>query len=146
MRNTVANEASALESPREIPQDDEKVRAPSVLVVDDERLIRWSIGETLSALGLTMIEAGDAKSALDVFDADIDLVLLDLHLPDSNGLSVLARMRRIAPSTPVIIMTAFATPTTADDAAAYGAPVLPKPFELSDLAARVRGALADRIY
>jgi len=146
MRNILPNEAPLLENPRKIPRGVEKMRAPRVLVVDDERLVRWSIAETLGALGYAVIEAADAKSALDAFDEDVDVVLLDLHLPDCNDMSVLARMRRIAPATPVIVMTAFATPAALNEAAAHGAPILPKPFDLHDLAARVRQALSDCIY
>ena len=145
MRNILPNEPSIVESLREIPQGVETMRAPRVLVVDDERLVRWSIAETLGTLGYAVIEAADAKSALNIFDQDVDVVLLDLHLPDCNDLSVLACMRRIAPSTPVIMMTAFATPAAVSEAAVYGARVVPKPFDLHDLAARVGRALSDRI-
>jgi two-component system response regulator AtoC len=73
-------------------------------------------------------------------------VLLDLRLPDTDDLRVLARMREKAPATPVILMTAFATREIVEEAAALGAPVIAKPFELNDLAADVERALAGRVY
>src|SRR3954451_11927602 len=84
-----------------------------VLVVDDERLLRWAVAETLTAQGYEVSEAGDAKSALKALGTSrtsTDLVLLDLFLPDACDLRVLNLIRTVAPSVPVILMTAFATP------------------------------------
>src|SRR5436190_10895646 len=103
-----------------------KKPAPRVLVVDDERLVRWSVSEALRAHGLEPEEAGDARSAIAQFDESCDLVLLDLHLPDSQDLGVLSRIRHKAPSVPVIVMTAYATREIADAAAALGASLIPK--------------------
>jgi DNA-binding response OmpR family regulator len=146
MRNVARVEAPHDGLSQKIPFDIGKVRAPRVLVVDDERLVRWAIAETLGDLGYVVIEAADARTALEVFGDDVDLVLLDLHLPDCSDLSVLTRMRRTAPSTPVILMTAFATPAAISEASAYGTPVVAKPFDLADLAARVQRTLPDRLY
>jgi CheY-like chemotaxis protein len=59
---------------------------------------------------------------------------------------VLARMRLLAPETPLILMTAFATRAVVEGAAGYGVPVLRKPFDLADLAVRVEQALGGSIY
>ena len=60
-----------------------------VLVVDDEPLIRWSLGETLEQSGHAVVEAGDAESAFRAVSAGgpFDVVLLDYRLPDSNDLN-----------------------------------------------------------
>ena len=112
-----------------------------VLVVDDEPLIRWSIAETLGAAGHQVIEAQDAASALQAL-ADGPkpaLVLLDFRLPDSNDLGLLAEIRRIAPATTVIMMTAFGTPDITAGALQLGVSrVLSKPFNMHDLEAVVR--------
>jgi two-component system, NtrC family, response regulator AtoC len=116
-------------------------RCLRVLVVDDEPLIRWSIAETLGAAGHQVTEAQDAASALRALaDApDTDLVLLDFRLPDSNDLGLLAEIRRIAPATPVIMMTAFGTPDVTAGALKLGASkVLNKPFNMHDLEDLVR--------
>jgi DNA-binding NtrC family response regulator len=120
---------------------DTAARCLRVLVVDDEPLIRWSIAETLGAVGHQVIEAQDAASALRAL-ADApgpDLVLLDFRLPDSNDLGLLAEIRRIAPATPVIMMTAFGTPDVTAGALKLGASkVLNKPFNMHDLEGLVR--------
>ena len=117
------------------------VRCLRVLVVDDEPLIRWSIAETLGAAGHQVTEAQDAASALRALaDApDTDLVLLDFRLPDSNDLGLLAEIRRIVPTTPVVMMTAFGTPDMTAGAIKLGASrVLNKPFNMHDLEDLVR--------
>jgi two-component system, OmpR family, KDP operon response regulator KdpE len=141
MENVARKSSAAIEHLREIPQNAENVASRRVLVVDDEPLARWAIAETLAAIDCAVIEAGDAQSALHLVAEGADLVLLDLHLPDADDLSVLARMRLSVPETPIILMTAFPTSTTVEGAAAYGVPVLTKPFDLADLAARVEQAL-----
>lgn len=121
-----------------------------VLVVDDESLIRWSVAETLSAKGYEVAEAADAVSAVGGFSKPAtraDVVLLDVRLPDSNDLRVLATLRRLAPGTPVIVMTAYGTPELMKEALEMGAfTVISKPFEMNDLASLVEGALAARVH
>lgn len=73
---------------------------PTVLVVDDEQLIRWSLSERFTAEGCTIIEVGTAREALERFGANIDLVLLDYRLPDSDGLRVLKKMKVAQPDVP----------------------------------------------
>jgi two-component system, NtrC family, response regulator AtoC len=115
-----------------------KSAATRVLVVDDEPLVRWSVSETLAGHGCEVVEAGNGKSALDaVSDRSrrIDVVFLDLRLPDCDDLQLLARMRRVSPMTPIILMTAHGTPEIAADAVRLGAiAVVDKPFEIDDLA------------
>jgi DNA-binding NtrC family response regulator len=121
-----------------------KVQSVRVLVVDDEPLIRWSVAETLAARGYQVIEAGSGEAAISALmnaPDTTDVVLLDLVLPDSHDLSLLALIRRLAPGAPVIMMTAFATPELVDWATALGAfTVVSKPFELNDLAPLIRQA------
>jgi len=121
-----------------IPQAAKKSAPLRILVVDDESLIRWSLGETLSDLGHLVSEAGDSETALrTVTDAEglFDVVLLDYHLPDSHDLVLLSQIRRLAPNTMVIMMTAFATPEMSDAALRLGAyRIVAKPFEVHDMA------------
>jgi two-component system response regulator AtoC len=119
-----------------------------VLIVDDEPLIRWSVAETLTDSGDQVIEAGDAKQALEVLTAAseaVDVVLLDYRLPDSNDLRLLATVRRVASGSQVIVMTAHGTHEITTAALALGAyGVVSKPFDLDDLASLVRQAHAAR--
>jgi DNA-binding NtrC family response regulator len=119
----------------------EKVRTRRVLVVDDELLIRWSLSESLSKAGFIVDEAEDARAALEHFGesaARIDAVILDLRLPDSSDLGLLQRIRTLAPDVPVIIMTAYGSPATTDEALRLGArDVITKPFDLNRMVSLV---------
>jgi DNA-binding NtrC family response regulator len=119
-----------------------------VLVVDDEPLIRWSIAETLKAHGDTVLEAENGAAALravQISSSPLDAVVLDYRLPDTTSLSLLAQIRRIAPTTPVILMTAIGTRDVTEGALRLGAyDVMEKPFELAHLEAVVSRACAAR--
>lgn len=117
-----------------------------VLVIDDEPLIRWSVAESLSALGLDVEQASDAASALRIVTnaaLPFDVVVLDLRLPDMDDLSLLGTLRQLMPGASLILMTAFGTPELVAAARAMGAAVLNKPFELDDLKRLVLGLEAD---
>ena len=117
-----------------------------VLVVEDEPLIRWSIAETLARAGHTVLEADDAESAirtLGEMPEPADVVLLDYRLPDSNDLTLLATIRRLAPNSAVVMMTAYGTPEVtraALELGAYG--VVDKPFDMHDLQPILLDAIA----
>ena len=115
---------------------------PTVLVVDDEQLIRWSLAERLKADGLDVVEAETGQQALDRFGPDIDLVLLDYRLPDSDGLRILKKMKAGQPDVPVILLTAFSSIETAVEAMKHGAyHYANKPFNLEEIALVVAKAL-----
>src|SRR5262245_28453137 len=115
---------------------------PTILVVDDEQLIRWSLSERLTAEGYDVVEAGMAREALQRFGPDIDLVLLDFRLPDSDGLSVLKKMKAEQPDVPIILLTAFSSIETAVEAMKQGAyHYANKPFNLDEIALVVQKAL-----
>src|ERR671912_2482274 len=114
----------------------------TLLVVDEEELVRWSLRERFRREGYMVIEAGTGASAIEQVTAGIDLVLLDYRLPDADGLSVLRRMKELVPDTPVILMTAFSTVENAVEAMKHGAyHYLNKPFNLDDVAITVEKAL-----
>jgi two-component system response regulator AtoC len=105
-----------------------------VLVVDDESLLRWSIAESLTDAGHTVIEAGDGATALTLLARApewFDVVLLDYRLPDSNDLNLLANVRQQSPHSAVVLMTAFGTADVITGARKLGvAGVLNKPFDM----------------
>ena len=121
---------------------------PTILVVDDEPLTRWSVSETLHDSGYGVIEAGDAVSALRAMSAlepPADLVFLDYSLPDSNDLGLLSTMHTLSPATPIILMTAYGTEKLFEEARQRGATAsVHKPFEMSDLSPLVARVLASR--
>lgn len=117
-----------------------------MLVVDDEPLIRWSICETLRQEGYTVVEAGDARTALSAVGTaprPFDVVVLDVRLPDSDGLSFLSALRQ-AISAPIVVITAHGTSDLAHEARVRGAfSVMHKPFEMQALAETVDEACGD---
>jgi two-component system NtrC family response regulator len=123
-----------------------KIRTRRILVVDDELLIRWSLSEGLVKAGFEVVEAGDARSAmLRLADGApaVDAILLDLRLPDSADLRLLTWIRQMQPTVPVIMMTAYGSPDTTDEALRLGArEVVSKPFDLNRMVRLVHDALA----
>src|SRR5256885_16079805 len=78
-----------------------------ILVVDDEKMIRWSLGEALRGWGYESIQAETATAGLAAFDADQPAaILLDINLPDGSGLEVLRQVRHRQPDAVVIMITA----------------------------------------
>jgi len=117
--------------------------AASVLVVDDEDLIRWSLREALETAGHTVRCAADGARAAELFERDgADAVLLDYKLPDTDGLKLLARLREQDPDVPVILLTAFSSIERAVDAMRLGAyDFIAKPFDIDHVLARTVNAL-----
>ena len=121
-------------------------KSPSVLIVDDEALIRWSLCEALVETGCAVTEAVDGRTALRAIaqaGEPFDVVLLDYRLPDSADLKLLGQIRDAAPTSRVIMITAHNSPELAQNAQALGAfRVVSKPFEVDAIAKLVGQAAA----
>jgi DNA-binding NtrC family response regulator len=119
----------------------------TVLVVDDEALIRWTLVQALGELGYAVTEAGDGQGAIAAVERVIDpfdVVLLDYRLPDSADLRLLGTLKRLAPDSRIIMVTAHCSPELAQGATALGAfRVISKPFDLESLVAIVELARKD---
>src|SRR5688572_10772101 len=114
----------------------------TVLIVDDEELIRWSLRERLGRDGYHVLEAGTGKEACEQFREGVDLVLLDYRLPDTDGLSVLRDLKKLDPDILVVLLTSFVSVETAVEAMQLGAfHFANKPFNLDEVAAIVARAL-----
>jgi DNA-binding NtrC family response regulator len=127
-----------------------KKSAPAtVLVVDDEALIRWTLVEALGERGYDLKEAGDGRSAIAAVEAALDpfdVVLLDYRLPDSADLRLLGTLKRLAPTTRIIMVTAHNNPELTQGATAMGAfRVISKPFELETVTALVDLACEEEV-
>jgi DNA-binding NtrC family response regulator len=114
----------------------------SVLIVDDEDLIRWSLRTRLEEDGYAVAEAPDGTAALERVARGVDLVLLDLRLPDIDGLDLLYRIKESDPDTVVVLMTAHSTVQNAVEAIKGGAfHYVIKPFEMDEMMSLVARAL-----
>src|SRR5262249_49890915 len=115
---------------------------PTVLVVDDEQLIRWSLNERLAREGYRIVEAATAQAALERHAEGDDLVLLDYKLPHGDGLSELRKIKEADTDTLVVQLTANSTIDAAGEAMKAGAyHYANKPFNLDEIALLVEKAL-----
>ena len=139
-----ANPAAGL--PRDISEDSEKSPTARILVVDDDRLVRWAMAETLGAKGYEISEAADVESAKRAILAHgaPDLVILDLRLPGCGDFCMVSFIRAQTPNAPIVLTTADLTPEVIEQAAHLGAVVVSKPFDMNDLTSIVGRALAPR--
>lgn len=114
----------------------------TVLVVEDEVLVRMMVADTLREEGLIVIEAGNADEAMACIKggANVDLVFADIETPGAmNGVALARRLRSEFPGIKVILTSGGAgTPELASIA-----PFVPKPYNLGAVVARINGALAE---
>jgi DNA-binding NtrC family response regulator len=115
-----------------------------VLVVDDEKLIRWSVAERLQRGGYEVLSAETGEQALEMLAATPpDLMLLDVRLPGMDGVETLQRALSLHPELAVLMMSAHSTVDIAVDAMKHGAvDFLVKPFPFQALDAAVERAIA----
>jgi DNA-binding NtrC family response regulator len=118
-------------------------KRPKVLVVDDERLIRWTLSEALRGWGYTPLEAADAATALALFESEKPAaVLLDIKLPDRSGLDILREIRHSQPQAVVLIIIAAVLVDNAIMALRAGAyDFIAKPINLEELQITLRNAI-----
>jgi DNA-binding response OmpR family regulator len=120
--------------------------ANNVLIVDDDQNLRRSLALVLERGGYHVITAANAQDAMQALHTEpIDLVFLDIKLPDQNGIALLPQIRRLYSELPVLILTAHATLDTAMEAVRGGArDYLLKPIDPPHILTRVREVLAEQ--
>ena len=117
-----------------------------VLVVDDEPPIRKLLRMGLGTEGYDVVEATNAKGALESLGQRTDLVILDLGLPDMEGLDLLRRMRALNEAVPIVVLSSRAEEGAKVEALDHGADdYVTKPFGMNELLARIRTALRHRL-
>src|SRR5512139_1169930 len=119
-------------------------QAYGILVVDDERTLRFALKEGLAEDGYRVETAGDGAEALAALErGEFHLVLLDQKLPDVNGLEVLKQIKAKRPETQVVIMTAYGKFQWAVEATKAGCfDYVAKPFELDHMRLIIQNALS----
>ena len=107
----------------------------TILIVDDDADICLTLQDILDMEGYTAVTAQGGRAALDIARNRVfDAVLMDVKMPDLNGVQTFRLLRDIAPHTPVIMMTAFAVSDLLDEALALGAcGALRKPVDFDEL-------------
>src|SRR3954466_13259212 len=116
---------------------------PTLLVIDDEPNVLYSLEKSLRSDTLQVFTAATARQGLELVQLHRpNAVLLDVHLPDLSGLDAFDRIRQIDPRLPVIVITAFTTTETAIEATKRGAfEYLLKPVDFHQLRAAVTRAV-----
>ena len=117
--------------------------AKSILLVEDEKLLRESLAELLRDEGYQIVEAANGREGYEqLLKQPFDLVMTDMRMPEMDGMALLANVQKAAPNTPVVVITAFGTVDSAVAAMRSGAvDYLLKPVQFEDVLVRVRRAL-----
>jgi two-component system, OmpR family, KDP operon response regulator KdpE len=117
-----------------------------VLIVDDEPPIRKLLRMGLSTQGYEILDAPNGKTALALLDSEPDLIILDLGLPDMQGLDLLAAIRARNESVPIVVLSSRGDEAGKVQALDLGADdYLTKPFGMEELMARMRAALRHQL-
>lgn len=118
-------------------------KTPCILVVDDEAPHRRMIRAMLENFGYQVIEVGDGATAVSTAARENpDLIIMDIRMPEMDGITALKHIRSADPDVPVLIMTAYATIESAVDAVKSGAyDYLQKPIDMDDLEQAVHNGL-----
>jgi two-component system NtrC family sensor kinase len=146
----------AAAEPRAVDPQDRAVAGPpvadvgrkrSVLLVEDEPLVRMSAARDLEDAGFAVVEAGDAEAALAALaaaDGRIAAMVSDVSVPGRmNGIELARRVRAAHPSVGVLLTSGYAPDARALDGSLEEFPFLPKPYRPEDLADRVRALAGD---
>ena len=121
-------------------------RQATILVADDERSMREMLAIVLRREGYRVLLAAEGRAAVNLLQREpVDLLVSDIRMPDMSGVDVLREAKQADPEVIGIMITAFASTESAVEALRLGAhDYLSKPFDVSELTAKVREALEHR--
>lgn len=122
------------------------MNTPSILIIDDDPNLRKTLADILRAKGYELLAAKNGTEGLALLERNaVNLVLIDLGLPDISGLEVLHRVKADYPATEAIILTGNATLNSAIEAANSGAfSYLSKPYDIDQLILSIQRAVEKR--
>lgn len=120
-------------------------RHPRILVVDDEASIRDLLSKTLALADYDIDTAPDGRTAVGRLRAEqYDLLITDLKMPGMDGLTLIREARQLAPTLPVVIITAYSTEASAIEAINLGVSgYLTKPFRITKILSTAAKALGE---
>ena len=140
-------ESDTVEEALEISAANEARAGETVLVIDDEPLVRMLVVDALEELGCTAIEAGDGPSGMKVIqsDARIDLLITDVGLPNGlNGRQVAEAARQLRPGLKVLFITGYAENAVLNHGHLdHGMQVVTKPFDMAELTRRIQAIISE---
>lgn len=118
----------------------------TILIAEDEQVLRESLAGLLEPEGFEVLQAENGRRAHEIIlKQPVDLVLSDVRMPEMDGVTLLGHIKRAAPQTPVIMMTAYGTVNSAVEAMKAGAwDYLLKPVQFDDLLLKIQRALEYR--
>lgn len=116
-----------------------------ILIVDDDAELRSHLSDILGEADYHTDTASSGAEAISmVASNEFDIILLDMMMPETSGMEILGEIRKIAPSSKVVMITAFACIDTAVEAMKKGASgYLPKPFKISELIMTIKKTLEE---
>jgi len=115
----------------------------SILIIEDEKIMRVSLADMLKSEGYTVLAASDGATGFAAFEqGDFSLIITDVRLPDVSGTAILKKATQDNPTLPVIVMTAYGTIDDAVEAMRLGAfDYITKPFSFDEILLTVKRAL-----
>ena len=118
-----------------------------LLVVDDEEGMRETLTDILEEFGFDVDSARDGREAVDrVSERDYDLLLMDIKMPEMDGVEALTKIKSFSPQIPIIMMTAYADSSAVEEAREQGAEaVVYKPLDMGSLLAMIRELSVTRV-
>ncbi len=119
-----------------------------ILIVDDDKKLRAHLSEILRDAGYQTAEAASGREASDIASSgDFDVILLDMMMPKGDGFEALSHIKKFAPRSKVIMLTAFATIENAVEAMKRGVShYLQKPFKIDELLSAIKRTLEESNY
>jgi CheY-like chemotaxis protein len=149
VRLPLSTEVAAVPAPPPVPVAPRPPAPPvhggeTILLVEDEKILRDLTATILRDLGYHVIEAEDGDSAVAASAAsprEIQLVLCDVVLPGLRGGAVVRQLRQQRPRLRVLFMSGYVDHVAASDEALHGAPMLAKPFTVDELVEQLRQVL-----
>lgn len=129
---------------RQLKEEGKVMETRKILLVDDDKSVRVTLGQALEASGFQVVAAVDGEHALEKFQGDMfDLVLLDMKMPGMDGMEVLRHLKAERSAQPVIMITGFGSVETAVEALKLGAvDYIQKPFGPDELRSIVNRVLS----
>ena len=121
----------------------EKAKQKQILLVDDTANVLAVLSDFLKSAAYAVLEAKDAQGAIEVVKEELaDLALIDLRMPETDGINLMLSLKKTKPHLPVIIYSGYPSMNTAIEALKKGADdYIPKPFKLDELSTRIKEAL-----